>query len=161
MPGLGTAQTNIEERVKFSMAALKAKTERLGAPNIEGTDPTGGRDWPALYFGTTKMNNSTEVVDEVVNQHGGIATLLVRAETSSPNLPRFVRVATTIKKDDGSRAVGTSLAPGPPPFGNLREGKAYYGIAMINGKAYETGYEPIKDASGNVIAVYAVGFLPD
>ena len=53
IPSLGVAQM---DKVKTSMADLKAKTAKLGAPKIEGKDPVGGKDAPALYFGTTKMN---------------------------------------------------------------------------------------------------------
>jgi hypothetical protein len=156
IPSVGNAQT---DNVKASMAALIAKTGKLGAPKIEGTDPTGGRDWPALYFGTTKMNNSSEVVDEVVKEHGGVAALFVKAGTGKPDHPRYVRVATTVKKDDGSRDIGGSLDPGYAPFAYINSGKPYYGYAYIQAdKGYDAGYEPIKDASGNVIGIYEVGY---
>ncbi|HTS53154.1 MAG TPA: hypothetical protein VMH26_07765 [Burkholderiales bacterium] len=67
------------DKVKASMAALIAKTGKLGAPKIEGTDPVGGKSAPGLYFGTTKMNNFFDVVDEVVKENGGTATLFVKA----------------------------------------------------------------------------------
>jgi hypothetical protein len=41
----------------------------------------------------------------------------------------------------------------------IQKGEAYYGDATILGKPYVTGYEPIKDASGNVIGIYYVGYL--
>lgn len=63
MPGAGNAQM---DKVQTSMAALKAKTAKLGEPKIVGGDPVAGKDVPALYFGSTKMNNSFDVVDEVV-----------------------------------------------------------------------------------------------
>jgi hypothetical protein len=64
-----------------------------------------------------------------------------------------VRVATNLKKDDGSRAIGTILAPNGPVIAMIKKGEAYYGEATILGKPYVTGYEPIKDASGNVIGI--------
>jgi hypothetical protein len=68
MPSVGNAQM---DKVKVSMAALKDKTAKLGAPKIEGKDPVSGKDVPALDFGTTKMNNFFDVVDEVVKESGG------------------------------------------------------------------------------------------
>jgi hypothetical protein len=44
-------------------------------------------------------------------------------------------------------------------FAAVRTGKPYYGDANILGKTYDTGYEPIKDSSGNVIGVYYVGYM--
>ena len=150
LPDVGHAQM---DRVKASMAALKAKTAKLGPPKIEGTDPVAGKDVPALYFGTTKMNNFFDVVDEVVKENGGTATLFVKADKD------FARVATNVKKDDGSRAIGTVLDPNGPVFPMIQKGEAYYGDATILGKPYVTGYEPIKDASGKIIGIYYVGYL--
>jgi hypothetical protein len=76
VPNVGNAEM---DKVKASMAILKAKTAKLGAPKIEGKDPVGGKDVPALYFGTTKMNNFFDVVDNVVFENGGTATLFVKA----------------------------------------------------------------------------------
>jgi hypothetical protein len=150
LPDVGHAQM---DQVRASMAALKTKTAKLGPPKIEGTDPVAGKDVLALYFGTTKMNNFFEVVDEVVKENGGTATLFVKVGND------FVRVATNVKKDDGSRAIGTILDPNGPVFPMIHKGEAYYGDATILGKPYVTGYEPIKDASGKVIGIYYVGYL--
>jgi hypothetical protein len=99
------------------------------------------------------MNNFFEVVDEVVKENGGTATLFVKVGND------FVRVATNVKKDDGSRAIGTILDPNGSVFPMIQKGEAYYGDATILGKPYVTGYEPIKDASGKVLGIYYVGYL--
>jgi Cache 3/Cache 2 fusion domain len=135
------------------MAALKAQTAKLGAPKIDGKDAVGGKDAPALYFGSSKMNNSVDVVDAVVKENGGAATLFVKAGD------KYVRVATTVKKDDGSSAMGTILDTNSPAIAKINKGEAYYGDATIFGKPYVTGYEPIKDASGKVIGIYFVGYV--
>ena len=57
MPGVGHAQA--DPRVAKSMETLKAMTAKLGAPKLEGKEAVGGKDAPALYFGTTKINNNT------------------------------------------------------------------------------------------------------
>jgi len=132
-----------------AVAGVKEKV----APKIEGKDPVAGKDVPALYFGATKMNNFFDVVDEVVKENGGTATLFVNADGE------YVRVATNVKKDDGTRAVGTILDPNGPAIAMIKKGEAYYGEAAILGKPYDTGYDPIKDASGNVIGIYYVGYM--
>jgi hypothetical protein len=141
------------DKVHASMAALKAETAKLGPPKIEGTEAVGGKEAPALYFGTTKMNNDFDVVDEVAKENGGTATLFVKSGDE------YVRVATNVKKSDGSRAIGTILDPNGKVIKVIRKGEAYYGDAMILGKSYVTGYEPIRDASGSVIGIYYVGYL--
>lgn len=137
IPGLGAAQA---DKIKTAMASLKAKTEKLGAPKVEGKD---------LYFG--KMKADSSVVDAVAKEHGGAATLFAKAGNE------YVRVATTLKKEDGSSAVGTVLDATSPAVAKISAGEAYYGDATIFGKPYVTGYEPIKDASGAVIGAYFVG----
>ena len=98
MPSLGTAQTRV---VKSLMAALRADTEALGAPNVQGGD---------LYFGNTKV--SADAVDAVVKKLGGVASLFVKSGD------QYVRVATTVKKDDGTSVVGTALDANSPPLQN-------------------------------------------
>jgi hypothetical protein len=148
-PSLGMAQA---DKVKASMAALMGKTKALGAPKIEGADPVGGKDAPALYFGSTKINNSFDLVDAVAQEQGGVASLFVKSGDD------FVRVATNVKKDGGSRAIGTVLDPKGSVIGVIRKGEAYYGDGNILGKPYITGYEPIRDAKNDVIGIYFVGY---
>jgi hypothetical protein len=134
------------------MAALMAKTKALGAPKIEGVDPIGGKEAPALYFGSPKINNSFDLVDALAREQGGVATLLAKSGDD------FIRVSTNVKKDDGSRAIGTVLNPKGPVIAVIRKGESYYGDANILGKPYVTGYEPIRDAANNVIGIYFVGY---
>ena len=126
IPDLATAQA---DKVKAAMADLKARAEKLGGP--------------------TKADNS--VVDAVAKDHGGVATIFVKAGNE------YKRVATTVKKEDGSSAVGTPLDPKSAAIARLNNGEAYYGDATVFGKSYDAGYEPIKDASGAVIGAYFVG----
>jgi hypothetical protein len=138
--------------VSKSMAILIDKAETFGAPRLDGRDSVDGKDVPGLYFGATKMNKFFDVVDQVVKENGGTATLFVRAGAE------YVRVATNVKKEDGSRAVGTILDPSGPAVEKIKKGEACYGEASILGKPYMTGYEPIRDAADNVIGIYYVGY---
>jgi hypothetical protein len=152
--GLGPSVSYAQmDKVKVSMAALKDKSAKLGAPQIKGRDVVGGMDAPVLYFGNTKMNNFFDVVDQVVKENGGTATLFVRTGAD------FVRVATNVRRADGSRAVGTVLDPTGPAYAAIRKGMVYYGNAVILGKLYVTGYEPIRDESGAVVGIYYTGYL--
>jgi len=95
------------------------------------------------------MNN--DVVDAVAKDHGAAAMLFVKSED------KYVRVATTLKKEDGSSAVGTSLDATSPAVAKINKGESSYVDATIFGKSYVTGYEPINDASGVVIGAHFVG----
>jgi hypothetical protein len=148
----GYAQ-DVEAKVKTSMAALKSKAEKMGPAKAEGTDAVAGKTVPAVYFGGTKMNNNFDLVDEVVKENGGTATIFAKSGDE------YVRVSTNVKKDDGSRAIGTILDPKGKAIVAINEGKPFYGEVTILEKPYVTGYEPMRDASNKVIGIYYVGYL--
>lgn len=155
MPLLAQAAEDASQKVKTSMALLQSEAEKLGSPKIEGTDRVANLDVPAIYFGGAKMNNNFDLVDSVVKKMGGTATVFVKHGEN------FVRVATNVKKDDGSRAVGTILDPNGKAIVKIRNNQPYYGEASILGKSYVTGYEPIHDSANNVIGIYYVGYLKE
>jgi len=139
--------------VQVAMQLFKLKAAKLGSPAVNGEEAVAGKIVPALHFGATKMNNNFVLVDEVQKEAGGTATIFVRSGDE------FVRVATNVKKDDGSRAIGTILDPKGKAIAAIAKGDSYFGEADILGKPYVTGYEPIRDAGGNVIGIYYVGYL--
>lgn len=141
------------ENVLAAMQLLKSKAAKLGAPSVNGEEAVAGRNLPALHFGATKMNNNFILVDEVQKEVNGTATIFVKSGDE------FVRVATNVKKEDGSRAIGTVLDPKGKAIAAIAKGESYFGEADILGKPYVTGYEPIRDASNNVIGIYYVGYL--
>jgi Cache 3/Cache 2 fusion domain len=151
VPSAGHAQA--DPRIAKSMESLKAMTAKLGSPKLEGKEAVGGKEAPALYFGTTKVNNNFDVVDGVGKEDGKGMTATLFAKSGD----EYIRVSTSVPKPDGSgRAVGTVLAG--PALETIKAGKAHYGEVPILGTPYITGYEPIKDSSGAQIGVYYVGY---
>ncbi|VXC08719.1 methyl-accepting chemotaxis protein [Brevundimonas sp. G8] len=100
-----------------------------------------------LYVGSTPMNDFTAPVDRVKTLVGGTATVFMGD----------LRITTNVVKDDGSRAVGTRLKPGPVFDAVLKDGKPYRGQTDILGKPYFVAYDPIKTAAGETIGVLYVG----
>ena len=151
MPSASYAQA--DPKVQKAMDALKAATAKLGPAKVEGMEAVSGKNAAALYFGTNKINNNYEVVDAVVKDHGGTATLFVKTGDE------YIRVSTNVPKPDGSgRATGTILDPQGKAIVAINKGEAFYGEVTILGAPYVTGYEPIKDASGKVIGIHYVGY---
>jgi Cache 3/Cache 2 fusion domain len=99
MPSQGQAQT--DPRVQKSMELLKSMTAKLGAPRIEGTEQVGGKDAPALYFGSAKLNNNFEIVDAIGREDGKgmTATLFVKGGEE------YIRVSTSVPKPDVSQSL--------------------------------------------------------
>ena len=100
-----------------------------------------------LQAGSYQVNETTEVVDSIQNLVGGVATVFMGD----------VRVSTNVKKPDGARAIGTKLAQGPVYDAIFRNHKPYRGEADILGEKYFTAYDPIFNASREVIGVLFVG----
>ena len=158
---MASAANAQEARTAASMAALIDKTAKLGAPKIEGEERVGSRSAPVLYFGSTKMNNDFTIVDEVAKEGGpGMqATLFVKAgvqQTRGTVSEEYIRVATSARLPDDRRAVGTPM--GSPALDSIKAGYPYFGEVELLGAAYITRYEPIKDASGETIGAYFVGY---
>jgi methyl-accepting chemotaxis protein len=99
-----------------------------------------------LYFGTTLINGNFEPVDRVKAVAGGTATVFLGD----------LRISTNVKKPDGSRAVGTRLAPGPAFETVFGKQQTYSGEADILGEPYLTIYEPIT-SNGAVLGIAYVG----
>ena len=162
MASAANAQEPRDARTAASMTALKEKTAKLGAPKIEGTEAVGNKLVPVLYFGSTKMNDNFTLVDEVAKEGGpGMAvTLFVKAgipQARAAGGDEYIRVATSVRLAYGiGRAVGTVM--GSPALDSIKAGEPYFGEVEVLGTAYITRYEPIKDASGETIGAYFVGY---
>ena len=144
MGGAATAMAaETSPKIKTAMAAMKDEAAKLGVCKVDGT---------TLSFGASKINDNYALVDSLKAKFGCTATFFVKKGDA------FVRVSTNVMKD-GKRAVGTPLDPSGPAIAAIRQGKAYYGVVDILGKLYDTGYEPIKNAGGEIVGVYYIGYL--
>jgi methyl-accepting chemotaxis protein len=95
------------------------------------------------------LNGRFEMVDSVQKDLGCDCTVFIKEGD------KFIRVVTSVKKDDGTRAVGTELAAGAP-YDALSDKKEYYGPGKILEKPYETGYTPLM-SSNDMIGILFVG----
>jgi methyl-accepting chemotaxis protein len=111
-----------------------------------------GVQTPSLSLGSTVLNNDFAEVDEFKDTSGGVATVFVRSGED------FIRISTSLTKQDGSRAIGTALDHQHPAYQRLLAGQSYVGRAVLFDRSYMTQYSPVRDAAGKVIAVLFVGF---
>ncbi|MCL9800962.1 methyl-accepting chemotaxis protein [Pseudomonas sp. rhizo66] len=111
-----------------------------------------GTQTPGLHLGSEVLNNNFKEVDEFKQMTAGVATLFVRSGED------FVRVSTSLTKQDGTRAIGTLLDHAHPAYAKLMAGQGYVGRALLFDRSYMTQYTPVRDGSGKVIAVLFVGF---
>ncbi len=141
-----------------SHAALKMKVEgdiesfrsfffnRYGTPSI-----SAGRI-------VSQSGSSVEDFDFIDNfgEKLGITATVFQARDDD-----FIRIVTNIKKDDGSRAVGTFLGKESAAYTPIISKQRFLGTAVILGKSYLTAYDPLLDRRGNLIGILYVGIPND
>jgi methyl-accepting chemotaxis protein len=111
----------------------------------------GGKQVPVLKNAGKPVNGDFSIPDRFLQQNGGPATVFVASGED------FVRISTSLKKENGERAVGTVLDHASPAYASLREGKPYVGLASLFGKQFLTRYEPIRDSAGKPVGALFIG----
>lgn len=90
-------------------------------------------------------------VDRISKDLGSIATIFIKDGND------FIRVSTNIRDENDLRAEGTKLDTNSEAYKYLSKGEGYIGSSTIFKMDYETVYENILDAKGNVIGAYFIG----
>ncbi|AQQ24463.1 methyl-accepting chemotaxis protein [Burkholderia cenocepacia] len=111
----------------------------------------GGVAAPTLLAGGQPLDLDYSIPDQFLKKSGAIATIFARDGDD------FVRITTSLKKQDGARAVGTKLDRAGPAYAPLVAGRSYTGLAKLFGGSYITQYKPVTDATGRVIGALFVG----
>ncbi len=125
---------------KLTEQALENQTSALAA-SLRGmySDPQQWTD-AHLQRGAT--------LDDFSNRGQTVATIFVLKNG------QYVRAATTLKKSDGSRAIGTVLDAESPAARALREGKPYSGHITLFNRLHMSTYLPVSLAGGVQGAVF-------
>lgn len=149
---LQTADDLSSQSVHTAMRILQEEGSRIGAPASSGMTNIADQRVPDLLLGGASEVGNYALVDQIKTLTGATATLFVKRGD------QFVRVSTNVMKPDGERAVGTTLDPAGRAYAAVAKGQPFYGVVDILGKPYMTGYEPIRDVSGETIGVWYVGY---
>ena len=88
-----------------------------------------GVELPALQLNDRTLNGETAALDRFTATLGSVATIFVRQGDA------FYRIATSLKREDGQRAVGTALGNAHPAQALLLRGEVYLGRARLSGHA--------------------------
>ncbi|MEH0875145.1 Cache 3/Cache 2 fusion domain-containing protein [Pectobacterium cacticida] len=106
---------------------------------------------PTLKAGDTVLNLNTIVPDDFLSRTQALSTIFVRDGDD------FTRITTSLRKEDGTRALGTQLDRASPAYALMIKGQTYSGLATLFGKQYITQYQPIRDSNNTVIGIMFVG----
>ena len=124
-----------------------------------------------LYKGDTLLGDGTiasgdyEIVDEIQRQTGSVATIFIKNDRIKLNQidgqaeAPYVRVATSVKDDNGGRVVGTKLSKRVADV--VEEKGEYIGEAVVAGKLHMAKYISIKDKNGRIVGIWFVGVPKD
>ncbi|MGK4343381.1 methyl-accepting chemotaxis protein [Ectopseudomonas oleovorans] len=160
---LGSEAGLLADQLETFHGSLRESTQRLAGlfeqrfstglqVRSEERVSVGSLQTPALYLGATRLNNEFTEVDDFTRMTAGVATVFVRDGSE------FIRITTSLTKHDGTRALGTALDHQHPAYQRLLAGQNYVGRALLFDRNYMTQYTPMRDGSGQVIAVLFVGF---
>jgi methyl-accepting chemotaxis protein-2 (aspartate sensor receptor) len=141
------------ENIDSFDTSSRLSTERLGGLFISSfPQPFSLDDSGHLLHGSAVLNEDFATVDRFSKESGGVATVFMRKGDD------FIRIATSLKKENGDRAVGTLLGIQHPAYAAMIDGKPYIGRATLFGAHYMTKYQPVRDAGGKVVGILFVGF---
>jgi hypothetical protein len=114
----------VADSIEAYNTLLEKNAERLGkvldtyfpagfALDEQRTLPIGEKSVPVLHSGGNTLNLNFEAVDRFTTVTGAVATVFARQGDD------FVRVSTSLKKENGERAVGTPLDRAHPAYERL------------------------------------------
>jgi methyl-accepting chemotaxis protein len=149
-----TTDRLLSSQITNAMQLLKNRGSMLGPAALGEPIDFLGKKLPNLLLGDISQMENYKLVDGVAEIMQSTATIFVK------NGNDFIRISTNIKRE-GKRAVGTLLSPNGKAYTAIQEGKAFYGLIDILGQPYLTGYEPIRNSSGDVIGIWYVGYQAD
>ena len=147
-----TTAALMEDRVRASMALLKDQIAVRGGAERGPATSAGGKPIADVLIGGKGQAGNFELVDYVTRLNKGTATIF------SKDGDHFLRIATNVMKDDGTRAVGTELNRSTKAYAALAKGQPFYGVVDILDTPYFTGYEPLYAKNGDYIGITYVGY---
>lgn len=162
-----TQNTALVKQLEIAYDLSKESTQRLAelfqswfaneALRIDANQSTklGDKFAPAVYLGGNSLTGNFQLVDQFAQSTGGVATVFAKTGDD------FIRVSTSLKKENGDRAIGTFLDPKGAAYQTVIKGETYTGEAKLFGKYYMTQYVPVKSTSGQFDVVLFVGFHID
>ena len=139
---------NMGKELLLNLGVSKSRVTTRTIVNQE-TQEKVEAEVPQLLFEGKPLSDHN-LVDKIAVQTSSATTLFVVVPQG------LLRVSTTVKKGDGSRALDTFIPKTSPVYKTVLAGQDYFGRAKVVGKWYTTAYLPIKQ-DGEVVGVYFMG----
>jgi methyl-accepting chemotaxis protein len=149
-------QKHIEEILRAKLNEVDNILREYGTSFLPtGTQVTiGGYDIQELQLGNIVVTGNVDLVDAISRQTNTSVTIFQTVEDS------LLRVATTVRNYDNSRAIGTSIGSESQVYQTVMARNVYYGRAFVVNRWYVAVYRPIIDETGYILGVLYLG-LPE
>lgn len=116
------------------------------------TMKVGGIEAPTLKLDGRPLGLDHRLVNQFSRETGGsVATVFVRVGDD------FLRITTSLTKEDGTPAIGSFLGKDHPGYTKVLAGQSYEGQVRLFSRHYMTQYIPVRDTSQRVIGLLFVG----
>lgn len=106
---------------------------------------------PTLYLDDQVLTETVELVDRVTTLTGAVSAVF------QPIPQGMMRVATSVRRADGTRGTGTYIPSDSEVYRTVMSGRRYIGRSFAVDQWFIAAYQPILDASGTVIAIVSLG----
>lgn len=149
-------QNHIEEILKAKLLEVEDILKEYGTAFLQTGSvlDIGEYKVKELQLGKKIVTNNNELVDIISKRTQTSVSFFQSIENV------LIRVATTIKNYDDSRATGTIISPEEKIYKTVIDGKNFYGRAFVVNRWYVGVYRPIIDQTGYVLGVLYLG-LPE
>jgi methyl-accepting chemotaxis protein len=142
--------SSLENTAQKLYKVFKASFDLLGVDKSK-TVIVNGIKTPILANDGITLNNDFSDVDIFKDLTGSVATIFVK------NNDDFISISTSLKKRDGSRAMGVFLDKNSQAYKDVMQKKTYIGHAHLYGKDYITVYAPIMDFN-KMLGILFIGY---
>jgi methyl-accepting chemotaxis protein-2 (aspartate sensor receptor) len=142
---------NLNQTMDNLLGVIKAEFSGdfyLDKSNVQNI---GGFRSPTLLDGDRVINKNFKIVDDYTKKSGAVATIFARVGDD------FLRVTTSLQKEDGSRAFGTMLGKKSPAYNYMMTQRTFKGKVKLFGRDYVVVYEPIVK-NGETIGIIFIGY---
>lgn len=166
MEALQTVHKSMMNSLEALTAEIKGKLEsdlRYFEFDLQAGDPIyldesvvatiGGMSMPAMMKGSKKLSLDTDYVDAITKKTGAKTTIFQLVGN------KLVRIATSVVKENGERAVGTFIDSSSPVYQSIMRKEVFLGKAFVVNDWYVTAYSPLLDGDGKLIGATFVGNL--
>jgi methyl-accepting chemotaxis protein-2 (aspartate sensor receptor) len=143
---LTTSDTNFRKSALRDFGIFKASFPQ--SFQLVERETADGKAASQLMHGGEAVNGDYDIVDRFTASTGSVATVFARVGDD------FLRVTTSVKKEDGSRALGTLLGKQSPAYQDMVDGRTRVDRFALFGKTYMHVYEPIRQGDRTIGVLY-------